>query len=99
MYTIDTLPNNLPPVPRPIRKMTARQIIDYCWQHPDSKARQAMEKVFNAAHEPEVWKYPFYVRIVDRQYKELLKAAIIWYHGAQPYETMYGVGSYGYAAW
>lgn len=93
------------PKPKNTRGWTTEQIIAYGREHyntnietgrPMNKFTAYMVAVSNAIFNPEDWKAPIYA-IFPGCGNEWAKAAIIWYHGAQPYESFVGVYSHGYA--
>lgn len=99
--------------PKHTRRMTAHQIVEYLREHfktefvqdeygrileqkPLNKSTAYMMAVSNALFDPDDWKAPFRANFPNCG-REWAKAAVIWYHGATPYETSIGVVSTGYA--
>lgn len=100
-------------MPRNTRNMKAMEIVNYLQKHfntdfiddengfrqiPKNKATAYMIAVSNAIFDPDNWKAPIYATFPECG-KEWAKAAIIWYHGAEPKESFIGVYSTGYACW
>ena len=89
-------------MPRQTRKMTAQEIVAYRQQvNEGTKTAEFMQQVADTYFDPNRWKNPFYAKCpqdADRRYlTEWVKAAVIWFHGREAYETFIGVGSHGYA--
>lgn len=99
--------------PRQTRNMTAQEIVRYGMDHynttdpvvteegvskvePRNKFTAYMMAVGAAIFDPTDWKNPIYA-IMPQCGTEWAKAAIIWYHGAEPIESFVGVYSQGYA--
>lgn len=97
------------PMPRQTRNMTAVEIVAYCRDHynmnydehgrvtgPANKTTAYMKAVADAIFDPSDWKNAIRANVPDCG-KDWAKAAIIWFHGAEPRETFAGVISFGYA--
>ncbi len=93
-------------MPRNLRNKTAQEIVTYLQTHfqvdytkgmePKNKATAYMMAVSKAIFDPSDWKAPVKVWFPECG-DEWAKAAIIWYHGAEPHSNGYWVYSSGYA--
>jgi hypothetical protein len=91
-------------MPANTRNMTSMQIVEYMRKHfkvtgindPANKSTTYLQAVSDAIFDPSDWKNPIYA-IHPQCGKEWAGAAIIWYHGATPHQSMAGVYSQGYA--
>lgn len=100
--------------PRHLNNKSAMEIVEYMRDHfksqiVDSKGNLIPEKPLNkstaylmaiadALFDPNDWRNSFRANFPQCG-DEWAKAAIIWYHGAQPHQTFIGVVSTGYACW
>lgn len=98
-------------MPRNLRRKSAQEIVAYLTQNfktdfiddkngmrqiPKNKATAYMIAVSKAIFNPDDWKAPCKVWFPECG-DEWAKAAIIWYHGANPISNGYWVYSSGYA--
>jgi hypothetical protein len=95
-------------IPARMRKMTAMEIVNAVSkiEHKTGYSKKSagfkmIEAASKAVFNPADWKAPIYAKFtVDANgcdATEWVKAAIVWYHGAQPLESFVGVYSQGYA--
>ena len=94
--------------PRHLNGKTAMEIVEYMRDHfktdftddmkqvPLNKSTAYLIAVSNAVFDPANWKNPVKVWFGP---DEWVKAAIIWYHAAEPHSNGYWVYSPGYQAW
>lgn len=94
-------------IPRTLRNKKAQELIPVFrkyWNEdrdgtPKNKTTACLREVFRAIADPSDWKNPCRVMVMDAGLREVVKAAIIWYHGAEAIETWSSVMSYGYQCW
>lgn len=97
--------------PRQLLNKSAQEIVQYMMEHfkttmderdlptvPANKATAYLMAVSKAIFDPTDWRNPIYA-VLPQCGNEWAKAAIIWYHGAEPLESFVGVYSNGYACW